>query len=62
MVHDLLFSELVLGVVFWLGLYVYLRWQRGLMTKPPQPSQPKKPPPVPTSFAGFDPEAPLLNL
>src|SRR5262245_46835051 len=53
MVQDLLFSELVLGVVFWLGLYVYWRWQRGRATKPPQPSQPKKPPPVPTSFAGL---------
>lgn len=53
MVHDLLFSELVLGVVFWLGLYVYLRWQRGLTTKPSPPSRPKKPSHVPTSFAGL---------
>jgi transposase-like protein len=53
MVHDRLFCELVLGVVLWLGLYVYLRWQHGPATKPPPLLQPEKPPQTPTSFAGL---------
>jgi len=35
MVHDQLFDGFLLGGLLWLGVYVYVRWQRGRATKDP---------------------------
>jgi transposase-like protein len=53
MVHDLLFHELLLGGLLWLGLCVYVRWQRGRATKHPSVQQTKNAPQARRPFPGL---------
>jgi len=53
MVHDLLFYELLLSGLLWLGWHAYRRWHRGQTTKPQPAQQPKRSPPIPKPFAGL---------
>lgn len=53
MVHDLLFHELLLGILLWLGVQASLQWQRGQATKRPPSQQIKRPPKASQPFAGL---------
>jgi IS1 family transposase len=53
MVHDLPFHELLLGVLLWLGMLTYVRWQRGQATKPPRAQPPKRSPQAPQPCVGL---------
>jgi transposase-like protein len=53
MAYDLLFHELLLGVLLWLGVHAYLRWQRGPATKPPPAQRAQRLTKVPKPFAGL---------
>ncbi len=58
MEHALLFYELLLGVLLWLGMHVYWWWQRGSAAKHPPSTQPKRPPQAPKPFIGLTPKPP----
>jgi hypothetical protein len=53
MVHELLFHELLLVTLLWLGACIYWRWQRGHVTKPPPDHRAGRPLQVLKSFAGL---------
>jgi IS1 family transposase/transposase-like protein len=53
MVHDLFFHEFLVGILLWLGIYIYLWWQRSPAAKPPPTQQPKRSPQIPKPFAGL---------
>jgi hypothetical protein len=53
MVHDLLCHEPLLGVLLWLGMLTYWRWQRGPATKSQPSTQTQNPPQVSRLFAGL---------
>lgn len=53
MEHDLLFYELLLGAVLWLGGGVYWWWQRGPAAKPPPSTQIKRSSQAPKPFTGL---------
>ena len=53
MVHDLLFYELLLAGLLWLGMHTYVRWHCGHATKSPPAQRPKRLPPAPEPFAGL---------
>src|SRR5215470_272033 len=53
MVHDLLFYELLLAVLLWLGVHAYMHWQRGLATKQPPAQRTTRAPQAPKPFAGL---------
>ena len=53
MVHDLLFHELLLCGLLWLGVAAYLRSQRGLATKHPPAQQTKSAAKAHKPFAGL---------
>jgi IS1 family transposase/transposase-like protein len=53
MVHDLLVHELLLGVLFWLGVQASLRWRRGQATKRPPSQQTTRPLKASQPFAGL---------
>src|SRR4029453_6422839 len=58
MVHDLLFPELLLGMLLWLGVYVYLQWQRGSATTLPPAQRTTRLPRTPKPFAGLTQKPP----
>jgi hypothetical protein len=51
MVHDVPVHELVLGVLLWLGVQVYWRWQQGLGKEHPPAQRIKRLAKAPTPFA-----------
>lgn len=53
MVHDLLFPELLLGMLLWLGVHAYLQWRRGSATKLPPAQRTTRLPQTPKPFAGL---------
>jgi hypothetical protein len=53
MVHDLLFHELLLCGLLWVGVSAYLRWPRGLATKHPPAQQTKSAAKAHKPFAGL---------
>jgi hypothetical protein len=53
MVHDQLFDGFLLGGLLWLGVYVYVRWQRGRATKDPSVQQTKSVPQAHKLFPGL---------
>jgi hypothetical protein len=53
MVHDLVFHECLLGILLWLGICLYLWWQRRLATKQPPAPRTKRLPKAPKPFAGL---------
>jgi transposase-like protein len=53
MVHDLLFPELLLGMLLWLGVHAYLQWQRGSATKLPPAQRTTSLLQTPKPFAGL---------
>jgi IS1 family transposase len=53
MVHDLLFHELLLCGLLWVGVSAYLRWPRGLATKHPPAQQTKSTAKAHKPFAGL---------
>jgi transposase-like protein len=53
MVHDLFFQEFLLGILLWLGIYIYWGWQRSPATKQPPTQQPKRSPQISKPFAGL---------
>jgi IS1 family transposase/transposase-like protein len=53
MVHDLVFQEFLLGILLWLGICLYLWWQRRLATKQPPAPRTKRLPKAPKPFAGL---------
>src|SRR5262245_12257583 len=53
MVHDLLFNELLLGMLLWLGVHTYLRWRCSPATKRPPAQQPQKSPKTLAAFGGL---------
>src|SRR5262245_54505476 len=61
MVHDPFFHEFLLGTLLWLGVYIYWRWQRSHLTKPPPAQQTKRPPQVPKPFAGLTKRPPCAS-
>jgi IS1 family transposase/transposase-like protein len=53
MVHDVPVHELVLGVLLWLGVHVYLRWQQGPGKEDPPAQRIKRLAKASTPFAGL---------
>jgi IS1 family transposase/transposase-like protein len=53
MVHDLLFHELLLGMLLWLGVQTYLRWRCSPATKRPPAQQPQRSPKPLTALGGL---------
>jgi IS1 family transposase/transposase-like protein len=53
MEHDLLFCELLLGALLWLGMHVYWWWQRGSTAKHPPATQTKRSPQAPKPFTAL---------